>query len=592
MIKGKMQAPTEEILTEMENRFVLYPIKYNNVWNMYKKAEAAFWTAEELDLSKDLGDWEKLSENERYFVKHILAFFAGSDGIVNENLGVRFMNDVKLPEAKAFYGFQIAMENIHCVSADTQIYTRNGYVPIASVAGKKVDVWNGKEWSTVTPYKTATHVPTSLVTLSNGMRLRCTDKHRWINLAGERIETKDLTVGLQLTMPSYPAYHTLQDPEIFTNPRGHGKLAFARNDADYERIKFDCREQHFVPINYSFPTKAAWLTGAISQASINQEGITFQHDDLEFLASVQLMLTTLNIQSCIIHNKLTTDQYALHQLMDAGVQIPNHHYDAAVLSSYTPSHPLAISSVSDAANCDTYCFEEPIEHMGIFNGILTGNSETYSLLIDTYVKDPNEKYRLLNAINTIPCIKKKAEWALKWISDADASFAKRLVAFACVEGIFFSGAFCAIFWLKERGVLPGLCLSNEFISRDESLHTEFAVLLYSMLHGKLTQQTIHEIISEAVEIEDEFINESIPCNMLGMNSTLMSQYIKFVADRLVVQLGYDKIYGASNPFDFMHRINLDNKANFFEERNSQYSIANVGNKNSAESFVFATDGDF
>jgi ribonucleoside-diphosphate reductase beta chain len=321
----------EELLVESKNRYVIYPIKYDDIWKMYKLAVSSFWTAEEIDLGKDLDDWNKLSDNERFFIKHILAFFAGSDGVVNENLSSRFMNEVVIPEAKAFYGFQIAIENIH--------------------------------------------------------------------------------------------------------------------------------------------------------------------------------------------------------------------------------------------------------------------SESYSLLIDTYIKDQQEKTMLLNAIDTIPCIKKKADWAFKWITSKNDSFAHRLVAFAAIEGIFFSGAFCAIFWLKERGLMPGLTFSNELISRDEGLHTEFAILLYSMLKNKLTQDELHGIIRDAVEIENEFITESIPCQMLGMNADLMTQYIKYVADRLTVQLGYDKIYNTQNPFDFMERIGLNLKSNFFESRVGEYSKANVGG-DQKDIFNFTLDADF
>lgn len=321
----------EELLVESKNRYVIYPIKYDEIWKMYKLALSSFWTAEEIDLGKDMDDWNKLTENEKYFIKQVLAFFAGSDGIVNENLSSRFMNDVAIPEAKCFYGFQIAIENIH--------------------------------------------------------------------------------------------------------------------------------------------------------------------------------------------------------------------------------------------------------------------SEVYSLLIDTYVKNQQEKTKLLNAIYTIPCIKKKAEWAFKWITSKTDSFAHRLVAFAIVEGIFFSGAFCSIFWLKERGLMPGLTFSNELISRDEGLHTEFAVLLYSMLKNKLTQEEIHSIIKEAVDIENEFITESIPCHMLGMNADLMTQYIKYVADRLVVQLDYDKVYNVSNPFDFMERIGLNTKSNFFEGRVGEYSRANVGAK-MGDVYKFSLEEEF
>tara|TARA_B100001057_G_C22774262_1_gene920957 strand:- start:444 stop:1490 length:1047 start_codon:yes stop_codon:yes gene_type:complete len=320
----------EPLLKENPNRFVLFPIKHDDIWKMYKKAEASFWTAEEIVLDRDLTDWKKLKVEERNFIKNILAFFAGSDGIVLENLGVRFMNDIQIPEAKCFYGFQIAMENIH--------------------------------------------------------------------------------------------------------------------------------------------------------------------------------------------------------------------------------------------------------------------SETYSLLIDTYVDDECEKDRLFRAIDTIPSIEKKAKWALKWISDKDSNFATRLVAFACVEGIFFSGAFCSIFWLKKRGLMPGLTSSNELISRDEALHTEFAVLIYSMLTEKLDEKIIKEIIEEAVRIEKEFIVESIPCKLIGMNADLMSEYIEFVADRLVQQLGYEKIYNTANPFEFMEMISMEGKTNFFEKRVMEYSKAGVGVER--KKMVFDLDADF
>ena len=305
---------TEPLLTADDNRFVMFPIKHNDIWEMYKKQVDCFWRAEEIDLTKDLKDWESLNQDERFFISMILAFFAASDGIVLENLAVRFMNDVQISEARAFYGFQIAMENIH--------------------------------------------------------------------------------------------------------------------------------------------------------------------------------------------------------------------------------------------------------------------SESYSLLIETYIKDSAEKNRLFNAIEHFPSIKKKSDWAQKWIHDNRSSFATRLVAFACVEGIFFSGAFCSIFWIKKRGLLPGLTFSNELISRDEALHCEFAVLLYSKLIKKMGKARIHEIIKEAVEIETEFICEALPCRLIGMNSQMMTQYIQFVADRLCVQLGYDKIYNVTNSCDFMEMISLESKSNFFEKRNDSYALAN------------------
>lgn len=319
-----------QLLTQSyANRYVLYPIEHEDIWEMYKKAQAVYWTPEEVDLTQDVIHWERLSDAERWFVKHVLAFFAASDGIVNENLGHRFLREVKVPEATSFYTFQIAMENVH--------------------------------------------------------------------------------------------------------------------------------------------------------------------------------------------------------------------------------------------------------------------AETYALLIDTLVKDPKERAHLFDAITTIPSIAHKADWAIRWIEDTNASFAQRLLAFACVEGIFFSGSFCAIYWLKERGLMPGLSFSNELISRDEALHTEFAVLLYSKYLDateKLPTDTVHEMVMEAVKLESQFINSAIPCSMVGMNADLMDRYIKYVSDRLLVQLGYPKIWNLKNPFPFMERISLENKTNFFEKRVAEYSLFSKKNAD------FSTDGDF
>jgi len=318
---------TEPLLAPDDNRFVMFPIKYEDIWDMYQKQVDCFWRPEEIDLSKDLIHWDGLSKDEKYFISMILAFFAASDGIVLENLAQRFMADVQVSEARAFYGFQIAMENIH--------------------------------------------------------------------------------------------------------------------------------------------------------------------------------------------------------------------------------------------------------------------SHTYSNLIETYIKNKEEKHTLFNAITNFPCIKKKSDWAQKWIHDNRSSFATRLVAFACVEGIFFSGAFCSIFWLKKRGLMPGLTFSNELISRDEALHCEFAVLLYSKLVKKMDKSRIHEIIKEAVEIETEFICNALPCKLIGMNSVLMTQYIQFVADRLCVQLGYKKIYNVTNSFDFMELISLESKSNFFEKKTDAYALANK--RTSDNDFDFTND---
>lgn len=312
------------------NRFVLFPINHDNLWHMYKKHVASFWTAEEIDLTEDYKDWDKMTKGEQHFIKTVLAFFAVSDGIVSENLVERFLTDVKLPEARCFYGFQLAMENIH--------------------------------------------------------------------------------------------------------------------------------------------------------------------------------------------------------------------------------------------------------------------SETYSLLLDTYIKDPVEKTRLFQSIQTMPCVTKKANWALKWI-ESSSNFAKRLVAFAAVEGIFFSGSFCAIFWLKKRGKMPGLTFSNELISRDEGLHCDFACLLYSMLQNKLSYEDVCDIIGEAVDIEYEFISDALPVSLIGMNAKLMHMYIKFVADRLLVALGYEKLYNVQNPFEWMTLISLQGKTNFFEKRVGEYQKAGVM-ASSKENHTFTMEADF
>jgi ribonucleotide reductase beta subunit family protein with ferritin-like domain len=310
---------TDPLLQDDTTRYVMFPIKDQDIWKMYKKQVDCFWRAEEIDVSKDLGDWGKLNDDEKYFISMVLAFFAASDGIVMENLATRFMSDIQLAEARAFYGFQIAMENIH--------------------------------------------------------------------------------------------------------------------------------------------------------------------------------------------------------------------------------------------------------------------SEMYSILIETYIRNNEQKNKLFQAINNFPCISKKANWARKWIGygtdiKSAESFAIRLIAFACVEGIFFSSSFASIYWMKKRGLMPGLTLSNEFISRDEALHTEFAILLYSKLQTKLHKQKIVEIISEAIDIEKEFITEALPCRLIGMNAKMMTQYIEFVGDRLCLQLGIDKLYGSPNPLDFMELISIDSKSNFFERTVSEYALAN------------------
>lgn len=594
----------EELLTEVSNRFVLFPIKYQSIWNMYKKAESAFWTAEEIDLSKDFNDWEKLNDNERHFLKNILAFFAGSDGIVNENLTIRFMNEVKPMEVKSFYGFQVAMENIHCVAKDTLILTSNGYDFIFHHEDKMVNVWNGFRFSNVLVKKTSDSAKMIDVYLDNGMNVLCTEDHKWL-IKGyeERVLTKDLQNGMEIQDYEYPENFIHGNERLFSNIYDHAKECNKAKefDDDYNMIKFNFIPKYTVPINYTDDIKIEWLSGLFEVSKIENNLFVYRHHNKIFVRSVQLLLTLLNIKCRIEEDvvrtenneyKLILGKSHLDSLCNKGfimtTQLMNEFY-----TIIDTDNSMKILKLVPGYQGETYCFNEPYNHTGIFNGIYTGQSEMYSLMIDYFIKDPLEKNRLFNAVDNIPCIKKKTDWAIKWIEDKDASFAQRLIAFACVEGIFFSGAFCAIFWLKERGILPGLCLSNEFISRDEGLHTEFAVLLYSMLQNKLDQDLVHTIIKDSVEIEDEFINDSIPCSLLGMNNLLMSQYIKFVADRLSVQLGCDPIWGVNNPFDFMNRIGLDGKDNFFDHtRNSNYARANVGTNAGTNNFELKLDEDF
>lgn len=569
----------EPLLLDNPNRFVIFPIKYDELWKLYKQSVASFWVAEEIDLQEDLKDWVKLTPDERWFISHVLAFFASSDGIVNENLAEKFMNEVQIPEARCLYGFQIAMENIHCVSADTLILTNQGYIKIIDLLHKSTNVWNGKEFSTTTVQYTGSS-PLYRINLSNGMHLDCTPDHKWFIKQSDRqiILTKDLKVGDIINHYDLPVLDT-PDIDSFINPYTQG---------------FNCAN---VPINYSTSTKLRWLEG-LCDGCIDNEGtdIEIANIDMQFLSQVQLLLTTLGTHSNISLDKsglenmnvLHINASDIKKLHDLGFN-PKRHID----DIFTIPEVIKVTEIVllDGIH-ETYCFSEPLEHAGIFNGILTGQSETYSLLIDTLIKDGTEKDKLFNAIHTIPCVKKKAMWALQWITNSD-SFAERLVAFACVEGIFFSGSFCAIFWLKKRGLMPGLTFSNELISRDEGLHVKTACLLYSMLNYKLPQETIYKIVDDAVIYEKEFIVDALPVAIIGMNAILMTQYIEFVADRLLYDLGYNKKYGTANPFDWMELISLEGKTNFFEKRVAEYQKSGVSMASKQnDSNVLTLDAEF
>ena len=658
--KVTIQLP-EPLLDPSSDRFVLFPIQHPDIWAKYKQHSAVTWFAEEVDLSKDMAHWEKLSDGERHFIKHVLAFFAGSDGIVMENLAVRFMREVQWPEAKLFYSVQNFMEGVHCVAPETKILTDKGYFEIVTLQNKMVNVWNGEEFSEVKVVQTSPEAKLLKVRLSNGMYLDCTEQHKWFIRKGaedhperctiEKVFTKDLKVGDIVGKYSTPVLDN-EDPDLFLNPYTHGffcgdgtynngypSLTLYGEKQDllkYLEVKTICpepnnnrtrcslttkvnKDKFVVPINYSKKTKLEWLAGVadsdgcVKTSAKGLSAIQIGSIELDFLRNIQLMLTTLGVCSPIRKStdsgkKLMPDgkggvkEYECQTMWCLYISVANTY--KLVSMGFSPyrlnlvtkevkdnSQLIRVEEIIDENRRDpTYCFTEPKKHAGIFNGILTGQSETYSLLIDTYITDPQEKTTLFQAIKTIPCVQKKADWALAWIDNKDATFATRLVGFAAVEGIFFSGAFCAIFWMKQRGLMPGLTVSNEFIARDEGLHTEFACLLYTKLVNKLSKKEVHKIIREAVKIEKQFITKSLPCELIGMNAKMMCQYIEFVADRLLIQLGYPKAYSAANPFSFMETISLENKDNFFEKKVSTYGKASVG-KDKAE-MSFKMDADF
>ena len=587
----------------------------------------------------------------------ILAFFAASDGIVLENLASRFMNDVQLAEARAFYGFQIAMENIHCVTGTTKIFTDEGYFSIKDLENKYVNVWNGEEFSNV-QIKYTGDQEIYKISLSNGMDLDCSPGHKWLIQKGNSkhpeecvYETIDLKVGDILEKYTIPLIE-FEDKDEFLNPYMHGffcgdgsyynnyptiylydkkrdllpyfkydSIQTSDNPIKFYITKYINKAKFEVPINYSKEVRLSWFEGYVDadgcvnlNTTKDSTSIQVASINFKFLQDVQLMLTTLGIQTNIRLNHHSEkrlmpkndgsgdcDYYmcdechvlyitgkSVNKLIEMGFSPKRLKliYCERLNDTMDVSPRIKIEKIEKISeNESTYCFNEPKKHRGIFNGILTCQSETYSLLIDTYIKDKEQKDKLFNAISNFPCIKKKSDWAQKWIHDNRSSFATRLVAFACVEGIFFSGAFCSIYWLKKRGLMPGLTFSNELISRDEALHCEFAVLLYNKLQKKIDKVRIHEIIREAVEIETEFICEALPCKLIGMNAELMTQYIKFVADRLSLQLGYKKIYNVNNPFDFMELISLEGKTNFFEKHVPDYALANKNNSEEAFNFT-------
>lgn len=629
---------TEKILIPNNKRYIVYPIEYPDLWELFKKAQASTWFTEEVDMSQDSIDWEKLNDDERKFISHILAFFAASDGIVNENLCTRFFQEVQISEVRAFYAQQILIENVHCVAPETLVLTQEGHFPIKDLSVCKV--WNGAEFSEVTVKKTSDNAELFTVVLSDGRTLDCTSKHRWLILRQtrkrkrvesdnedegmedededtklqkmwaftEELQTDDIIAPNELPFMAGDNNHYDNNAELLGMIAGEG---IPKELTSY----IECESEQFhPPINAPLRPKLDWLNGFLQSAGgVMQDengnpcrvGFWCWNDSRDLLLKVQLMLSTLRVHSTIVENGGSDEEKS--EVAEDDVEV-KHDQDTEEKVSYMlminghnarklvklgirtdtcvkvddnkedQSQMKLIKEVRKTGRMsETYCFTEPKRGMGTFNGILTGQSESYSLMIDTLIKDPEEKDKLFNAIETMPCIAKKANWAIKWIGDEESTFAQRLLCFAAVEGVFFSGSFAAIFWLKKQGKMNGLCSYNEFISRDEGLHVTMAAYLYKnyIEHSKLPEEKAQEIIKEAVDIEHEFFTDALPVSLLGMNAEQMNTYIEYVADRLLVDLGYKKIYNVSNPFEFMENISLEGVQNFFESRVNSYQKRNI-----------------
>jgi ribonucleotide reductase beta subunit family protein with ferritin-like domain len=571
----------EKILLPNDKRFVMFPIKYHDIWKMYKTSVSCQWNVEHVDLSKDLIDWnEKLNDNQRHFIKTILAFFAASDGIVLENLISCFSNEIPIPEVRSFYSHQAFMENVHCVAPETKVLTDMGYITIGEYKNELVNVWNGSEFSKVQIRQTSECDHLIRVELSNGVVLECTDSHKWyLENEIEPTFTKDLKKNDRVISCKFPI---VCGSEMYIEPYKRGEF-------------FDI----VMPLKSSVVDKIQYIQGVfdgylkINDFVLSDELeliLNKQHLPVGFLNQLQLLLQTLGINPIVTNGNLRLTNNHLSQLEFLECHpIVLMGYSFTFNNKKDVENIITIENIIDNNRKDkTFCFNEPILHKGVFNGTITGQSEMYSLLIDTYITDNEEKSHLLDAIQTIPCVEKKANWALKWINP-DISFPIRLIAFAIVEGVFFSGSFASIFYMKQQGLLPGLCMSNDYISKDEGLHVNFACLLFTKyIEHKPSQEKVVEIMKEAIEIEKEFLTKSLPVDLIGMNSKLMCQYIEFVADFVLENLGYSRFYNAENPFFFMESISLTKCVNFFEHRPTEYKMESFAVKEEKLTF----DSDF
>lgn len=660
-----LENQNEERIFQDDNKYVMFPIpeEYEDIWKLYKIHEEAIWKREDIDIESDVDTWRNLDKDKKGFIKMILAFFAASDGIVNENIAVNFATEVQVSVIRAYYTLQEFIESVHCVVGDTPILTDKGYFPIETLEGQKVNVWNGEEFSEV-DIKYTGDSEIYKVILDNGMELDCTPGHKWLIRKGnprhpescktERTETNDLKIGDIISRYDLPIIK--QGSTDFQNPYIHGFFcgdgSYAGKNNKYPMVclygekkklmsNFDTdrftesetcirfyitgkinKQKFEVPIVCDLDTRLRWLEGLYDSdgcVSYNKRkdatGIQIASINNDFLKDVQLMLTTIGVISRI--SLMRKAGKSLLPLNDGSgyfntkecfvLYITCKDVNKLMKNGFSPKRQLLtcdkivestngtrlirirrIEKISE--NERTFCFNEPKKHTGIFNGILTGQSETYSALIEGYIDNDDERNKLFHAIDNYECIQKKAKWTLKWMNK-EIPFAIRILAFAVVEGLFFSGSFCAIFWLKDQNInLKGLFAANQYIARDEGIHTSAAIAIFKKLKYIPDQNIVHEIFYDAVDIETQFITESIPCKMIGMNSDLMVQYIKFVSDRLLLQLGYEKLFGVKNPFDFMERISLDNVSNFHTQRVTEYSRGqNIQKVKSTKDFDTTSD---
>ncbi|AYV76867.1 MAG: hypothetical protein Barrevirus2_20 [Barrevirus sp.] len=657
----------EDILNEENWKFTTLPIKYQSVWKLYKEQMASFWKEEEIDLSSDYDDFMTLNQDEQYFIEMILAFFAAQDGIVNMNLSERFMKEIKVTEILYTYQWQAMMENVHCVSGNTRILTDKGYKKITDILFKFVKVWNGKAFSETFIMYTGKS-PLYKVKLSNGMELECTPEHKWFIRTGNPLHperskrgiifTKDLKIGNIIHCYDLPVIDN-PDPDEFMNPYIHGlhsgdgtycngypkielygekkKLLpyfgitkYTESDEKiviYITTKIN-KQKYVVPINYSKNTKLRWLEGICdSDGCINYNtkltgtSIQISNTNYDFLKNIQLMLTTLGINTNIALNREEGKMLLPGNSNRPGGKKRTKLSDCKAcyilyitISNVNKLHKMGFTPNRLKIKCNdkiveraklikitkislidgihaTYCFNEPKEHAGIFNGILTGQSTIYSLMLENIIKDKTRRDFLFKAMQNIPSVKAMSDWALQWIQSSK-SFAHRIIAFAIVEGIFFSGAFAAIYWIKGyknknrdmakgKPFMDGLNKSNKFIQKDEAMHCRFACLVYSLLKKRLSEIEVKELISEGVKLAKDFMCNALKVNLIGMNSDMMCEYLEYIGDTLLVMLGYTKQYGKKNPFKFMENIGLSDKTNFFETRPHEYQdahVMNTGNK--------------